>query len=127
MMGILPKLLPRTEEDRLADIERRLLKFESSIGKNLFGCIPEGHNRDFFCLDEHNWIWHEDWVDKNGKQIVVSTKYNIRPSGVLKSQNGQPYHPTDATETRHLFSAIKQYVKIVSSEYQQILSQAQTV
>ena len=120
-MGILPRLLPRTQEERDADVERRLIKFESSIGRKLFGPIPEGHNRDFFCLDEHNWVWHEDWIDANGKQVVVSTKYNIRPSGVLKSQNGQPYHIADETEAKHLYHAIKQYVKLVKHEYYKIL------
>jgi hypothetical protein len=124
-MGILPKLLPRTQEERVAAIERDLIKFESSIGRKLFGPIPAGHNRDFFCLDEHNWIWHEDWFDKNGKRVIVSTRYNIRPSGVLKSQNGQSYHLVDPTESNHLYHAIKQYVKLVKNEYYTML-QSQT-
>ncbi|HEY4964100.1 MAG TPA: hypothetical protein VIH90_05385 [Candidatus Saccharimonadales bacterium] len=120
-MGILPRLLPRTQQERAADIERDLIKFESTIGRKLFGPIPAGHNRDFFCLDEHNWIWHEDWVDQNGNRVVVSTRYNIRPSGVLKSQNGQSYHRIDDLESKHLYHAIKQYVKLVKTEYYKML------
>lgn len=124
-MGILPKILPRTPDERQADIERRLIRFESKIGRNLFGPIPEGHQREFFCLDERNWIWHEDWLDKSGKRVVVSTRYNIRPNGILKSQNGHPYHQIDDTESDHLYHAVKQYVRLVKSEYYRIL-QTQT-
>lgn len=120
-MAILPRLKARTAEERQQDIENRLIRFESGIGKKLFGPIPKGHNRDFFCLDEHTWVWHEDWIDESGKQVVVSTKYNIRPSGILKSQNGQSYHKIDDSETKHLYHAIKQYAKLVNNEYYKII------
>jgi len=120
-MSFLPKLIPKTKEDRHSDIERRLIKFESKIGRNLFGPIPEGHNREFFCLDEHHWIWHEDWLDQAGKRVVVSTKYNIRPSGILKSQNGQSYHQIEQKEANHLYQAVHQYVRLVKTEYNRIL------
>ena len=32
--------------------DRRLIEMESRIGRELFGPIPAGHRRDFFCLDE---------------------------------------------------------------------------
>jgi hypothetical protein len=120
-MGILPRLLTRTDEQRRTVIERRLIRFESKIGRKLFGPIPAGHNREFFCLDEYTWIWHEDWVDKAGKRVVISTKYVIRPEGVLKSQNNQSYQRIDATEAKHLYHAIRQYSRLVSNEYQRML------
>lgn len=116
-MNLLPKLFPRNDQERIADIERRFIKFESNIGRNLFGPIPAGHNREFFCLDEHNWIWHEDWINENGKRVVVSTRYNVRPGVVLKSQNGQAYHKVDDTEKKNLHQAVRQYTKLVSKEY----------
>jgi hypothetical protein len=121
VMGILPKLLPRTEEQRQAVIERRLIKFESRIGRSLFGPIPKGHNREFFCLDENTWIWHEDWLDQKGKRVIVSTKYFIRPEGALKSQNGGHYQKIDETESKHLYHAIMRYAKLVDGEYERML------
>ena len=32
--------------------ERELLQLESEIGSKLFGDVPTGHRREFFCLDE---------------------------------------------------------------------------
>ena len=40
--------------------ERQLIELESEIGRELFGPIPAGHQRDFFCLDAHTWVWHEE-------------------------------------------------------------------
>ena len=121
-MGILPRLIARTDEQRRADIERRLIRFESKIGSKLFGPIPVGHNREFFALDEHTWVWHEDWTDQLGQKIIVSTRYNIRQDGsVLKSQNNQAYQPIDHTEAKHLYHAIKQYARLVKNEYYRML------
>ena len=41
--------------------ERELIQLESEIGAQLFGEIPKGHRREFFCLDEKTWIWYEEW------------------------------------------------------------------
>ena len=58
-MGFLPKITRQTDEQRAADAERNLIRYEAKVGGDLFGPIPAGHRRDFFCLDEHTWIWHE--------------------------------------------------------------------
>ena len=50
--------------------ERELITLESEIGSQLFGPIPEGHRREFFCLDEKTWIWHEEWLDEIGRAHV---------------------------------------------------------
>jgi hypothetical protein len=47
--------------------ERELLQLESEIGAKLFGEVPAGHRREFFCLDEKTWIWHEEWIDPKTK------------------------------------------------------------
>jgi hypothetical protein len=121
-MSILPKILPRSDAQRAAIAERQLLRFESQIGRNIFGPIPEGHNRDFFCLDEYTWIWHEDWADANGNRQVLSTRYVIRPDGVIKSQNGQSYEKVSEVEADHLYRAIKKYVPLVQAQYSQLLA-----
>ncbi len=45
------------EEDRRIKLERDLLRHEAKIGGELFGPLPQGGRREFFCLDEYTWIW----------------------------------------------------------------------
>ena len=123
-MSILPKIFPRNDAQHAADIERQLIHFESQFGRNIFGPIPKNHHRDFFCLDEYTWIWHEDWVDDNGKQTVLSTRYVLRPDGAIKSQNGQSYVKVEQEESDHLYKAIMKYGQIVRTQYAQMLQAA---
>lgn len=119
-MSILPKIIFNPEKRRLS-IERKLIKFESEIGRNLFGDIPKGHQREFFCLDSKTWIWHESWKDSRGQNSVM-TKYILRPrGGILKSQNSGPYSLLSKEETDNLIQAIKKYVNLVSSRYQAMI------
>ena len=55
----LPKLRKKRPLKKLS--ERELLALESEIGSELFGEVPKGHRREFFCLDEKTWMWHEEW------------------------------------------------------------------
>ena len=41
--------------------ERDLIRLESEIGAQLFGPLPKGRRREFFCLDASTWIWHEEY------------------------------------------------------------------
>ncbi len=123
-MSILPKFLPRIYSQRAEDAQRRLIQFELQFGRNIFGPVPENHHRDFFCLDEYTWIWHEDWLDERGNRIVLSTRYILRPDGAIKSQNGKSYQKVDAQEFDHLYKAIKKYVSTVQNQYSQMLSPA---
>ena len=69
--------------------ERDLLRQESKIGANLFGPIPKGHRRDFFCLDEATWIWHEEWKDEKGVTHYgdsVPAQYSNRDNSVMSRQ-----------------------------------------
>lgn len=123
-MNLLPKFTPRTDEQRRADFERTLLRREAVIGGKLFGPLPKGHDRQFFCLDEHTWIWHETWKDAKGQQHGITTKYEIRPSGVIKSQDGQPYQRLSLDEARNLYRAVELYQKRVDADYLQMLQAA---
>ena len=120
-MNLLPKILPRDDKQRLADIERSLLRYEAQVGSHLFGKIPKGHRRQFFCLDEHTWIWHEEWKDVKGKRQDVTTRYELRPSGVLKIQDGKTYQRISQNEAQHLFQATEIYRQKVNREYDRIL------
>ena len=44
--------------------ERELITLESEIGAELFGPVEKGRHREFFCLDEKTWIWHEGAISR---------------------------------------------------------------
>jgi hypothetical protein len=118
---MLPKILPQTNEQRYAALERKLLRKEAEIGSRLFGTLPKGRKRQFFCLDEHTWVWHEEWQDRAGQHHVLNTRYLVRPNGVLKQQNGHGYQPLSDQETRNLYRTVQLYRKRVNAFYQQLL------
>ncbi|HSW81562.1 MAG TPA: hypothetical protein VLG40_04150 [Candidatus Saccharimonas sp.] len=88
---------------------RDLIRMESKIGAQLFGALPKGHRREFFCLDEHTWIWFEEWPDAKGKMASVTTRYEIHPNGILKVQDGQPYEVVEGEELRNFAMATRLY------------------
>lgn len=116
---ILQKLLKglTTQKDlqRRADLYRNLIRHEAKIGGQLFGPVSPGGRREFFCLDRHTWVWHEEWIDGNGQRQTKTTRYDVRPSGVLKSQNGQ-YQPITNDEARRLHGAVNMYYQRVTAE-----------
>ena len=123
-MSFLPKITPRSDEQRRADLEQSLIRREAAIGGKLFGPVPKGHKRSFFCLDEHTWIWHEEWTVK-GQRRAVTTRYDVRPTGVIKSQDGVSSNQlVTGEEARNLYQAVTLYQQRVSTEYQRILQAA---
>ena len=89
--------------------ERELLSLESKIGASLFGDIPAGHRREFFCLDEKTWIWHEEWKGQKGVQMQTTTRYEIHDKGVLKVQEGPRYEYIEGQELQNLVLATRLY------------------
>lgn len=94
--------------------ERQLIELEAEIGGALFGPIPAGHRREFFCLDEHTWVWHEEWVDTNNQRKITSTRYEIHDNGILKAQDGKVYKFIEGEELRNLTLAIRLYYEAVA-------------
>lgn len=94
--------------------ERELIELEAEIGGKLFGPIPAGHRREFFCLDEHTWVWHEEWIDENRQRRVTSTRYEIHDNGILKAQDGKVYKFIEGAELRNLVLAIRLYYEAVA-------------
>lgn len=101
------------DEQRRAQRYRDLIRREATIGGQLFGPIPVNGRREFFCLDEHTWVWHEEWTDQQGQHHAITTRYDVRPHGVFKAQDGQPYRPVTKEEARHLRQAAILYNKKV--------------
>jgi len=111
---LLNNLTAQKQSQRKADLYRNLIRHEAKIGGTLFGDPDPGVRREFFCLDEHTWIWHEEWSDNRGDHIVT-TRYDVRPDGILKSQNGH-YQPVSLDEAYRLCHAAEQYQQRIKSE-----------
>ncbi len=97
------------------------MRREAELGGTLFGPIPKGGRREFFCLDESTWVWHEEWLDNSGQKQIRNTRYDIRPTGILKAQNGQGYHMVSLAEAQHLHAAIHAYIPKVKKEVYHVL------
>jgi len=123
-MHFLPRIVPQGNGDRRARLDRSLIRREAKIGGQLFGAVPKGHRREFFCLDEHTWVWHEEWLDARKQRRAVTTRYIVRPSGVLKIQDGRTYQRLSNDEARNLYKAIALYRDRVGAEYQRLLQAA---
>ncbi len=95
--------------------ERELVQLESEIGSKLFGEVPAGRRREFFCLNEKTWIWHEEWTDPDTKKPrQLTTRYEVRPGGILKAQEGLRYEYIEGTELQNLALATRMYYEQVA-------------
>lgn len=112
---LLNTILNDKTNQRRADLYRNLIRHEAKIGGEVFGAVPRGHRREFFCLDEHTWVWHEEWVDQNRQTQVRTTRYDVRPDGILKSQHGH-YQPVSPQEAQRLYKAANIYATRVKRE-----------
>jgi hypothetical protein len=65
-------------------------------------------------------VWHEEWTDAMRQKHVLTTRYDVRPNGVVKVQNGQGYQALSPTELKNFRDAVKIYQKRVSSEIYQV-------
>lgn len=110
---MLKKLLSQTSdarrEQRRAELCDKLIRHEAKIGGDLFGSVAPGGRREFFCLDEHTWVWYEEWIEKStGLRKSQTTRYSVRPDGILKAQDGQ-YRPVGREESLRFYEAITAY------------------
>lgn len=112
---IIDNRLKQREEERRNALYRKLIRHEASIGAKVFGQIPTGHRREFFCLDEHTWVWHEEWIDHEGNNQTMNTRYEVRSNGIFKVQNGL-YRSVSNNEAKRLIDAAQLYQKRVNAE-----------
>jgi len=124
MINPLSSLLKQRAADKRAQFKKALIHFEARIGSQLFGPVPKNHRREFFCLDEHTWVWHEEWVDANGQHQAVTTRYDVRPSGIVKSQGNASYQALTPAELRNFKQAARTYTQRVDAEYRRMLGMA---
>ena len=100
--------------------ERELLTLESEVGAKLFVPVPAGHRREFFCLDEYTWIWHEEWLDASKKLATSTIRYEVSDHGVLKVQEGARYSYLEGEELQNFGIAIRMYYEQVAREVYQL-------
>jgi hypothetical protein len=95
--------------------ERELLQLESEIGAKLFGDVPKDRRREFFCLDETTWIWHEEWKNPTTKKSEQMTiRYEVHSNGILKVQEGARYSFITGEELDNLVAATQMYYEQVA-------------
>src|SRR5579884_2440980 len=95
MLALFPHAKTHKQTQRRAEVERALLHYVARIGGEVFGPIPKGRRREFFCLDPRTWVWHEEWKDEHGKWRTMTTRYDVRPTGIVKSQSSGAGNPSD--------------------------------
>lgn len=117
LLKLLSGLTNATQDDsRRLEAYRNLIRREAKVGGRLFGPVSSTGRREFFCLDEYTWVWHEEWTDQAGLRHTITTRYDVRPNGILKAQDQQPYQYIGEDEARRLFSAVSMYNKSVDAE-----------
>jgi hypothetical protein len=104
------------DDERRQEMYRNLIRQEAKIGGRLFGPVGANGRREFFCLDEYTWVWHEEWTDAAGRRHVITTRYDVRPNGILKAQDDRPYQYIGADEAKKLFQAVSLYNKQIDAE-----------
>lgn len=119
-MSLLPKIFPRSAEELREALQLALIRKEAVIGGKLFGPIPEGRIREFFCLNEDTWIWRETWKAGDGQAKTMTTRYEVQLQGIRKWQDGQVYERIPLEEIRNLYYAAELYCQRVKAEYQRM-------
>lgn len=106
-------------DERRAEIYKSLIHWEGQVGGQLFGDLPQGGRREFFCLDETTWVWHEEWTDNSGRH-TMTTRYDIRPNAIVKSQGNNTYEALTDEELRNFLTAVLMYQQKVVPELQRM-------
>lgn len=96
--------------------ERDLIRLESEIGAQIFGPLPHGHRREFFCLDSRTWIWYEEWTDIMHRTQSSTIRYEVTDNGVLKVQDSARYSYLEGEEYDHFAVAVQIYYEHVARE-----------
>lgn len=116
LLNLFPHAKAQKDEQRRAEFYRALLQYAARVGGELFGPVPKGCRREFFCLDEHTWVWHEEWKDEQGKNRVLTTRYDVRPNGVVKSQGDSVYQALTEQEARNFYAAVHLYQQKIDTD-----------
>lgn len=119
-MGMGRGLAKQAGQQRRVNAQRALLHHLAKIGGTVFGPVPASVRREFFCLDETTWVWHEEWRGDDGQPHAITTRYDIRPNGILKSQGTNSYQRLSGEEEKNFRLAVKSYHQKTSAEINQL-------
>lgn len=114
MINYIKKALSVSLSDE--EIYKEIIHYEAKLGGRLFGKIPPNHRREFFCLDEHTWVWYEETVDKNGKRQNTTVRYDVRPNGIFKVQENLVHRRLSDEELKNFYLAVKLYGQKIPKE-----------
>lgn len=103
-----PKVIVQKATNTEPLTRRKLIEMESAVGGQLFGTVPAGHRREFFCLDDTTWMWYEQWRE-NGQIKHTTVRYEIQKQGILKVQEGARYSYLEGAEFDNFMNAIRAY------------------
>ncbi len=110
------KIISQNLERKRTKLYQAYLKTEAKAGGYLFGQVPRGIQREFYCLDEQNWVWRERWLDMDGQVQVHTTEYLIKQDGIFKSENKADYQRVSKDEAESLYDAAKAYEQTIGQE-----------
>ena len=103
-----PKVIVQKATNTEPLTRRKLIEMESAVGGQLFGTVPAGRRREFFCLDDTTWMWYEQWRE-NGQIKHTTVRYEIQKQGILKVQEGARYSYLEGAEFDNFMNAIRAY------------------
>ena len=112
----------QSDNERRLKLRRDLMKHEARIGGELFGAVPKGGRREFFCLDEYTWVWYEEWTDSKKNVQSRTTRYDVRPNGITKIQDGGKYQPLSDSEAMRFYDAVVAYERRATNEIYQAVA-----
>lgn len=124
MVNPFQSLVKQRAIEKRTKLKKALIHFEGRVGGQLFGDVPKNHRREFFCLDKHTWVWHEEWLDKDGKHQALTTRYDVRNDGTIIKAQGSTYQALQPDELRNFKQAVKLYKQKVDAEYRRMLEHA---
>ncbi|MCA9344319.1 hypothetical protein KC946_00620 [Candidatus Saccharibacteria bacterium] len=113
---IIKTIVGSNQRERQQELYSNLIRHEAKIGGTLFGPVQPGGKREFFCLDEKTWVWHEEWIDQNKQHQTKTTRYNVRPNSILKAVDGGHYQLVSDYEAKHLREAARLYEKKIKTQ-----------
>jgi len=113
---LLDTIAAKNHQQRLDDLYQAFIRREAKVGGEIFGPVQKGARREFFCLDRHTWIWHEEWLDQAGQRQSQTTRYDLRPGAILKAQGNEAYQPVSPEEVHRLYQAVEIYRQRIRDE-----------
>jgi hypothetical protein len=116
LTDIIKTVSTQSPSGRNHDLYSNLIRREARLGGTIFGPQPKNGRREFFCLDEHTWVWYEDWLDGKNIRRSRTTRYDVRDRAILKSYNGGPYQKVSQAEAKRLLEAARIYEQRVKNE-----------